>query len=91
MITPELIPLVKRSGMLPFYTEIHTDHRGLFIDIDSKALFEGKNCRTLPSSNENTVVKNAEISAEVQTRIMEATPSVQHPATQQRDSNKKRE
>ena len=42
LITPDLLPLVTRSGMLPFYTGIHTDHRGLFIDIDSKALFQGK-------------------------------------------------
>ena len=28
--------------MLPFYTGIHTDHRGLFLDIDAKALFKGK-------------------------------------------------
>ena len=42
LITPELLPLVKRCGMLPFYTGIHTDHRGLFIDIDAKALFNGK-------------------------------------------------
>jgi hypothetical protein len=42
LITPEILPLVTRSGMLPFYTGIHTDHRGLFIDIDSKALFQGK-------------------------------------------------
>jgi hypothetical protein len=42
LITPELPPLVTRSGMLPFYTGIHTDHRGLFIDINSKALFQGK-------------------------------------------------
>jgi hypothetical protein len=42
LITPELLPLVTRSGMLPFYTGIHTDNRGLFIDIDSIALFQGK-------------------------------------------------
>ena len=42
LITPELLPLVKRCGMLPFYTGIHTDHRGLFIDIDANALFNGK-------------------------------------------------
>jgi hypothetical protein len=42
LITPELLPLVTRSGMLPFYTGKHTDHRGLFIDINSKALFHRK-------------------------------------------------
>ena len=39
LIAPELLPIVTRSEMLAFYTGIHTDHRGLFIDIDAKALF----------------------------------------------------
>jgi hypothetical protein len=42
LMTPELLPLVRRSGMLPFYSGINSDHRGLFIDIDSKALFRGQ-------------------------------------------------
>jgi hypothetical protein len=42
LVTPELRPLVQKSGMLPFYTGIHTDHRGLFLDINAKALFQGK-------------------------------------------------
>jgi hypothetical protein len=42
LITPELLPLVSNSGMLPFYDGIHTDHRGMFIDLDSKATFHGK-------------------------------------------------
>ena len=41
-ITPELPPIVRRRGMLPFYARIHSNHRGLFIDIDTKALFSGK-------------------------------------------------
>ena len=41
-VTPELLPLVTRSGMLPFYSGIHTDHRGMYLDIDARALFNGK-------------------------------------------------
>ena len=42
LVTPELLPLVKNSGMLPFYEGIHTDHRGMFVDLDAKATFNGK-------------------------------------------------
>jgi hypothetical protein len=42
LISPELLPLIQRSVMLPFYHGIHTDHQGLYIDIDDKALFHGK-------------------------------------------------
>jgi hypothetical protein len=42
LITPELLPLIRRSGMLPFYTNVHSDHRGMYIDLDAKALFKGQ-------------------------------------------------
>ena len=50
--------------MLPFYTGIHSDHRGLYIDIDARALFQGKIAelysqptRILSSKHPKTVLK----------------------------------
>jgi hypothetical protein len=42
LISPELLPLIRRSGLLPFYHGIHMDQRGQYIDIDEKALLYGK-------------------------------------------------
>jgi hypothetical protein len=42
LVTPELLPLVQNSGMLPFYEGIHTNHRGMFVDLDAKATFHRK-------------------------------------------------
>jgi hypothetical protein len=34
--------MITNCGILSFYHEIHSDHRGMYIDFDTKALFNGK-------------------------------------------------
>jgi exonuclease III len=38
MISPSLIDMITECGILPFYHEINSDHRGMYIDFDTKAL-----------------------------------------------------
>ena len=59
LITPELLPLIQRRGMLPFYAGIHTDHRGLFIDIDTKYQKEAKKYREEADKETTTSQKSS--------------------------------
>jgi hypothetical protein len=77
LITPELLPLVVKSGMLPFYTGIHTDHWGLY-RYRCQSTIPRKNRQILLPADADTIIKNAEDSTQVQIGTLETTASPQH-------------
>ena len=42
LISENIAPAVTRCGLLPFYEGIHSDHRGSFIDLDARILFQDR-------------------------------------------------
>ena len=34
LATPNIMNMIKRSGMLRFYDGIHSDHRGIYVDLN---------------------------------------------------------
>ena len=62
LVAPELMPAVRRVGYEPFNANIPSDHRGLFIDVDT-AMFFGSatiplaplNCRDLQSKRRKQI------------------------------------
>eukprot|EP00957_Ditylum_brightwellii_P022162 1672443-Ditylum_brightwellii.AAC.1 len=48
LCTPPLLPTIRRSGMLRFYDGIHSDHRGIYCDINILQLLQGEVHATPP-------------------------------------------
>jgi endonuclease/exonuclease/phosphatase family metal-dependent hydrolase len=47
-VSEGVLPFVQSSGIEPFFTTVHSDHRGLFLDVDLTALLGGKLAKILP-------------------------------------------
>ena len=50
LVSEGVLPFLRFGGIEAFFTTIHSDHRGLFIDIDLTALLGGELAKLLPSA-----------------------------------------
>ena len=46
--TEDVLPFIYSSGIEPFFSTVHSDHRGLFLDLDVTGLLGGKTENLLP-------------------------------------------
>ncbi len=61
LVSASLLPAVKRSGILPYNSLFHGDHRPCYVDIDTSVAFDGKTPSISPPCQRTLQLKDPRI------------------------------